>query len=161
MLSTKRIVTASACAMALLVPSAGYAKHIGKYLNLGDDVRIAKYKDVEVRAQCVDAGGGNTRLDVYGATSADQAVLNGDDNYAGNGSYLTPATLPADAQIAALTSTVEVYSTGIDDGWVFSLETLVGLSVQVETTMLGVNTELADCVVSANVEKMFKPKKGK
>lgn len=159
----KRIFTVTAMAVLMLVPALAQAKRVNRTLIFGQDTLIEGKDDISIHAQCIqnDGGSGDDRIRVYAVTQ-DDAILRGTDNYLGS-SFLTSVTPPADSEIMTFyaTSGQEAFTHRIDLGFVMNLTTGRGFTFTAETSLLGLNSNGIDCMLSIDLDKIKKFKAAK
>jgi hypothetical protein len=121
-------------------------------LAAGQTTTIASNGPVSIQARCTTGGGFDT-VQILGATTAPGSALGGNDDFEGSaGNTLEPTTAPDDREILSSSDTAgqtEV-NWNIDSGWVMAPDGK-SISIDGETTPLGVNYAGAKCVVSGIV----------
>lgn len=157
-MAMKAFILLGMMAAALAAPTAAHAKRQNLILNFGQDVLIAGKDDVAIRAQCVQNEGGFDVVRVY-AVSANDAVADASfGNYTGDGDYLTSMSTPLQGMLTfhQKTSGVEGFYAQSDGGHVLNLTTMHGYVLTVESTMLGLNSNGNDCLLSVDVQEVKK-----
>lgn len=123
-------------------------------LNIGQQKTIAANGPVWLTATCAEAGGGHYRVSIIAATTANNAVMSGEDNFGGIGNvYLMPGTPAADSELLTLSSAETLVSTQIDKGFVMGPQGDY-LGVDGESTAIGVRYGASDCILRGVVNSV-------
>ena len=155
----KHLLVLLLSSLLFLGPSEAMAKRISRTMQFGEDTRVEGNGNVSIRAQCIqnENGSGKDVLRIYAATNGDRSVMDGIDELLGDGAYLTAATPAVDSQMIVVSADtgVEQISHGQDEGIVLSLNTLKGLALSAESSLLGLNvSDMYDCLFSIQVDKV-------
>ena len=140
--------------LGVSLPGAAIAKPVSVGLTFGQTTTLAKKGSLEVRAQCVQNEGGADVIRVFAVTTEANCYMDGSDDYQGDGDYLQPTTIPADAELIRNSSStgVEEIENDTDDGWAFCPSGSF-ISVVGDTSLLAVNPAGSkfDCLVSVEI----------
>lgn len=154
----KRTLIFAALLATLVSPAAAHAKRYNLLLDFGQDVLVVGKDDVGVRAQCVQNDGGFDLVRLY-AVTANNAVMHGAfAGYPGNGNYLTGVTPVISSMLGAggASTGQENFSAMIDGGKVLNLTSMHGYTVNLESTVFGVNAGPSDCTLSVDIREVKK-----
>jgi hypothetical protein len=127
-------------------------------MNGGETTTVIQNGDVSITAECVKNDDGGDYIDLYGATTADGAVMAGNDDLGGGATpnqYLNVNTLPEDREFAAMGNATGVTYVGndIDAGFVLGPDGKM-ITSNTEGVALGLNYLGADCVVAGIFNKI-------
>lgn len=164
--------------LMLCAPAIGHTsyKNLNLTMEYGQDVKLKEYHDIILRARCLRLDGnqadsesiasgkqGEDILFIY-ATTTSPAILRGEDNYVGDGSYLTTGTPAYLSRMLLITAPngVERFDNGVNGSWVLGLADLHGLTIAADKAVLAVNPlGRQGCYFSVMIDKITVSKAGK